>query len=118
MTETAHHRPTLVLGGTGKTGRRLVERLTRRHIPVRVGLLGGRATLRLGSALDLGPVFRDDEAAYTYVPDLMVSNPTDAIAGVVETALPAGTRRLVLLSGRGEGKAEASEKILMSSGAD
>jgi hypothetical protein len=25
MTETAHHRPTLVLGGTGKTGRRLVE---------------------------------------------------------------------------------------------
>jgi hypothetical protein len=34
MTETVHYRPTLVLGGTGKTGRRLVERLTRRNIPV------------------------------------------------------------------------------------
>jgi hypothetical protein len=37
MTETVHNRPTLVLGRTGKTGRRLVERLTRRNIPVRIG---------------------------------------------------------------------------------
>ena len=47
-----------------------------------------------------------------------MADPTDAIAGVVETALAAGTRRLVLLSGRGEEKAEACEKILMASGAD
>jgi uncharacterized protein YbjT (DUF2867 family) len=37
MTGIAHHRPMLVLGGTGKTGRRLVQRLTRRNIPVRIG---------------------------------------------------------------------------------
>ena len=30
-------RPTLVLGGTGKTGRRVVERLRARRLPVRVG---------------------------------------------------------------------------------
>jgi len=31
------HKPTLVLGGTGKTGRRVVERLTARGLPVRIG---------------------------------------------------------------------------------
>ena len=33
--------PTLVLGGTGKTGRRVVERLTARGLPVRVGSRAG-----------------------------------------------------------------------------
>ena len=47
-----------------------------------------------------------------------MADPTGAIGGLVETALAAGTRRLVLLSGRGEDKAQACEKILMSSGAD
>ena len=38
MTEISHdERPTLVLGGTGKTGRRVVERLGARGLPVRVG---------------------------------------------------------------------------------
>jgi len=118
MTETAHHRPTLVLGGTGKTGRRLAQRLTRRHLPVRIGSRSAGLPFDWDQPSTWGPVFQDVEAAYTYVPDLVVSNPTDAIAGVVETALAAGTRRLVLLSGRGEEQAEACEKILMSSGAD
>jgi len=118
MTETAHHRQTLVLGGTGKTGRRLVERLTSRHIPVRIGSRSAGQPFDWDQPSTWGPVFQDVEAAYIYVPDLVVSNPTDAIAGVVEIALAAGTRRLVLLSGRGEEKAEACEKILMPSGAD
>lgn len=118
MTETAHHRPMLVLGGTGKTGRRLVQRLTRQHIPVRIGSRSAGLPFDWNRPSTWGPVFQDTEAVYTYVPDLVVSNPTDAIAGVVETALAAGTRRLVLLSGRGEEQAQACEKILMSSGAD
>ena len=118
MIETAHHLPTLVLGGTGKTGRRLVERLTRRDVPVRIGSRSAGLPFDWDRPSTWGPVFHDVEAAYIYVPDLVVSNPTDAIAGVVETALAAGTRRLVLLSGRGEDKAQACEKILMSSGAD
>lgn len=118
MTEIAHHRPTLVLGGTGKTGRRLVKRLTRRHIPVRIGSRSAGLPFNWDQPSTWGPVFQDVEAAYIYVPDLVVPNPTDAIAGVVDIALAAGTRRLVLLSGRGEEQAEACEKILMSSGAD
>jgi uncharacterized protein YbjT (DUF2867 family) len=34
-------KPTLVLGGTGKTGRRVVERLEARGLPVRVGSRSG-----------------------------------------------------------------------------
>ena len=118
MTETAQHRPTLVLGGTGKTGRRLVERLTRRHLPVRIGSRSAGLPFDWDQPSTWAPVFADVEAAYIYVPDLVVPNPTDAIAGLVETALAAGTRRLVLLSGRGEEKAQACEKILIDSGAD
>ena len=117
MTETARHRPTLVLGGTGKTGRRLVQRLTRRDVPVRIGSRSAGLPFDWEQPSTWGPVFQNAEAAYAYVPDLVVPNPTDAIAGLVETALAAGTRRLVLLSGRGEDKAQACEKILMDSGA-
>jgi uncharacterized protein YbjT (DUF2867 family) len=118
MIETAHHRPTLVLGGAGKTGRHLVERLTRQDIPVRIGSRSAGLPFDWDQPSTWGPVFQDVEAAYTYVPDLAVANPTDAIARVVETALAAGSRRLVLLSGRGEDKAQACEKILMDSDAD
>jgi uncharacterized protein YbjT (DUF2867 family) len=37
MTENTASQPILVIGGTGKTGRRVAERLTARGIPVRIG---------------------------------------------------------------------------------
>ena len=36
-TRQAQPRPTLITGGTGKTGRRVAERLAARGIPVRIG---------------------------------------------------------------------------------
>src|SRR5215216_483784 len=41
MRNNAHPEATLVLGGTGKTGRRVVERLRARGLPVRVGSRSG-----------------------------------------------------------------------------
>ena len=38
---TQEGKPTLVLGGTGKIGRRVVERLTARGLPVRIGSRSG-----------------------------------------------------------------------------
>jgi uncharacterized protein YbjT (DUF2867 family) len=113
MIKTTRHRPTLVLGETGKTGRRLVERLTCRQIPVRIGSRSAGLPFDWDQPSTWAPVFQDVEAAYTYVPDLVVANPIDAVAALVETALAAGTRRLVLVSGRGEEHAQACEKILM-----
>jgi nucleoside-diphosphate-sugar epimerase len=40
-TENTQVKTTLVLGGTGKTGRRVVERLQARGMPVRVGSRSG-----------------------------------------------------------------------------
>ena len=55
MTEISHNdKPTLVVGGTGKTGRRVVQRLGARGLPVRVGSRSGAAPLRLGRPVDLG----------------------------------------------------------------
>ncbi|MGC1815115.1 MAG: SDR family NAD(P)-dependent oxidoreductase, partial [Solirubrobacterales bacterium] len=39
--KSTENRTTLVLGGTGKTGRRVVDRLTERGLPVRVGSRSG-----------------------------------------------------------------------------
>ena len=53
MTDTTT-KPILILGGTGKTGRRLAERLTARGIPVRIGSRSAGTAFRLGSSRKLG----------------------------------------------------------------
>src|SRR5918999_834389 len=70
MTETAHHRPTLVLGGTGKTGRRVVERLTRRHLPVRIGSRRGGVPFDWDDPSTWAPALDGVGAVYvSYFPD-------------------------------------------------
>lgn len=46
--------PTLVLGGTGKTGRRVAERLRTRGLPVRVGSRSAAPPFDWGGHVDLG----------------------------------------------------------------
>ena len=41
MNTIVHTQPVLVLGGTGKTGRRVVERLLARGVPTRIGSRSG-----------------------------------------------------------------------------
>lgn len=51
MTKEAGHsddRSVLVVNGTGKTGRRVVEGLRARGVPVRVGSRAGHPPVRLG----------------------------------------------------------------------
>ena len=111
-------KPTLVLGGTGKTGRRVVERLAARGLPVRVGSQSGEP-----------PFDWEDQA--TWVPALdgvrsvYVSHYLDAVPGAAETvgsfadlAVKSGARRLVLLSGRGEEEAERAEQAVRDAGAE
>ena len=109
----------LVTGGTGKTGRRVAERLNARGVPVRIGSRSGEPPFDWEDRSTWEPALRGTSAAYvSYYPDLAVPGTPELIGALAERALAAGTRRLVLLSGRGEEEAERAEEALKASGAD
>ncbi len=117
--DTQDQKPTLVVGGTGKTGRRVADRLTARNLPVRIGSRSGEPPFDWEDRTTWAPALQGAGSAYvTFYPDLAVPGSTDAIRAFTDLALDGGVRRLVLLSGRGEDEAEACEQILHESGAD
>jgi uncharacterized protein YbjT (DUF2867 family) len=110
---------TLVLGGTGKTGRRVVHRLTGRGARVRIGSRSGGVPFDWEDRTTWGPALDGVRAAYvSYYPDLAAPGAPEAVGAFAERAVAAGARRLVLLSGRGEESAEVAEQALAASGAD
>ena len=109
---------TLVIGGTGKTGRRVVERLRARGLPVRVGSRSGAPPFDWEDRSTWAPVVEGVGLAY-------VSHHLDAVPGAAETvgsfadlAVKSGVRRLVLMSGRGEEEADRVEQAVRDSGAE
>ena len=109
----------LVIGGTGKTGRRVAERLKARGVPVRIGSRSGEPPFDWDDRSTWEPALRGASAAYvSYYPDLAVPGTPELIGALAERAMAAGTRRLVLLSGRGEAEAERAEEALKASGAE
>ena len=115
----ARRAPTLVVGGTGKTGRRVVERLVARGQPVRVGSRSGTPPFDWEHPATWAPALRDAGAVYlTYYPDLAVPGAVEQVRSFVEAAADGGVRRLVLLSGRGEDEAQRAEQVVQDSGAD
>lgn len=110
---------TLVLGGTGKTGRRVVERLRTAGVPVRVGSRSGQPRFDWNDPATWPPVLRGADAAYlAYHPDLAVPGAERVIGALAEQAVASGVRRLVLLSGRGEEMAERCERLVRDAGAE
>ena len=109
----------LVLGGTGKTGRRVVSRLEERGLPVRIGSRSSAPPFDWEAPGSWAPALDDVGAVYiTYYPDLAVPGATEAIQAFCAQAMKTGVRRLVLLSGRGEEEAQRAEQALFASGAD
>ena len=63
--------PTLVVGGTGKTGRRVAERLRARGLPVRSGSRSAEPPFDWDDQSTWAPALEGARAAYiTYYPDL------------------------------------------------
>ena len=109
---------TLVLGGTGKTGRRVARRLTERGIPVRIGSRHGDPPFDWDDTSTWKPVLEDVGAVYiTYYPDLAVPGASAAVGAFIETALASGVERLILLPGCGEEEAQLCENHPQQSGA-
>lgn len=107
----------LVLGGTGKTGRRVVDRLKAGGHDVRVGSRSAVPAFDWDREAGWDAALKGVTAAYiTYSPDLAMPGATDAIQAFVRKAKRAGVKRLVILSGRGEPEAQACERIVQLSG--
>ncbi|MCX5199785.1 NAD(P)H-binding protein [Streptomyces sp. NBC_00249] len=119
QTSTQDETVTLVLGGNGKTGRRVVERLRLQGRPVRVGSRAGEPPFDWNEPATWGPALEGIGRVYvTYFPDLAFPGAAEQVGAFAEAAVTAGVPRLVLLSGRGEEAAEHSETLLKASGAD
>ena len=108
---------TLVLGGTGKTGHRIAERMTVKGHNVRVGSRSATPSFDWNNEAGWDACLEGVTAVYiNYAPDLAMPGATDAIRAFVDLARRRGVRRAVLLSGRGEKEAQACEKIVQDSG--
>jgi uncharacterized protein YbjT (DUF2867 family) len=109
----------LVLGGTGKTGRRVATRLRERGAPVRLGSRSATPPFDWTDQTTWAPVLEGAGAVYvTYHPDLTMPGAPEAIGALAKQAVAAGAQRLVLLSGRGEEEALAAEEQVRDSQAD
>lgn len=109
---------TLVVGGTGTTGRRIVARLQALDLPVRVGSRQGSPRFDWDDAETWGPALEGAGAVYiAYHPDIAIPGTAKLIGSFAEAAVDAGAERLVLLSGRGEEEAARCERAVRESGA-
>jgi len=107
----------LVIGGTGKTGRRVVNNLTQQGHHVRVGSRSQSPAFDWEDPSTFSQVLKGMDKAYiVYYPDLAVPGSKEAITALTEAALKEGLEKVVLLSGKGETEAEACEQIVVNSG--
>ena len=110
---------TLVTGGTGKTGRRVVQRLEESGHAVRVGSRSGNPPFDWENPGTWAAALRNVSAVYlSYYPDLAIPGAVDTVRAFTELAMQNGIRRLVLLSGRGETEAQRAEQVVQESGAE
>lgn len=119
MTNKQERKTILVLGGTGKTGRRVVQRLRDGGVPVRVGSRSAEQPFDWTDRTTWAPVLRGVDAGYvSFYPDLAVPGAPEAVGAFADFAVASGVSRLVLLSGRGEEEAETAEKLIRSAGVE
>ncbi len=109
----------LVLGGKGKTGRKVAERLTKLDQMVRIGSRSETPSFDWQDPLTWSAALKGMDKVYiTFQPDLAVPGALEAIEGLTKEAKRCGIKKLVLLSGKGEREAELCEQVVINSGID
>jgi uncharacterized protein YbjT (DUF2867 family) len=118
MRDNAHAEATLVLGGTGKTGRRVVERLSARGIPTRVGARSEEPPFDWDDRSTWAPML--DGVGSVYLQHYLDALPGSAeiIGSFAELAVANGIPRIVHLSGRGEPEAELAAQAVQDTDAE
>ncbi len=109
----------LILGGTGKTGRRIVDQLRDKGLSVRVGSRSVDPGFEWYDQSTWSPALDGISSVYvSFYPDLAVPGAPEAIQAFTDLAVKSGVKKLVLLSGRGEEEAQRCEQIVMNSGVE
>ncbi len=112
-----HAQPILVIGSSGKTGRRIAAGLAERGYPVRHGSRQAPIPFDWDKPETWPEALAGISAAYiSYFPDLAFPGAPEKIEALTRSAAEAGVKRLVLLSGRGEFHAQRCEAIVRDSG--
>lgn len=107
----------LVLGSTGKTGKRVASRLQNLQIPVRFGSRKAHPPFDWDDPSNWDTVLTEVKSVYiTFQPDLAVPQAAEKIKQFTETARSKKVEKLVLLSGRGEKEAQVCEQVVINSG--
>ena len=110
---------TLIVGGTGKTGRRVVERLHKSGLPLRAVSRSAMPAFDWENRETWPPCLDGVTQAYvTYYPDVSVPGALDTLQSFFAQAKDVGVRKIVFLSGRGEDEARQAEDALKASGAE
>ncbi|WP_017615306.1 NmrA family NAD(P)-binding protein [Nocardiopsis salina] len=110
---------TLVTGGTGKTGRRVAERLEARGLPVRIGSRSGTPPFSWDDESTWEQLLEGVGSVYiSYQPDLAFPGAAESVGRLSKLAADKGAERLVILSGRGEEGALAGERAAQEAGLD
>ncbi len=107
----------LVIGGTGKTGKRIVNILKEQDHNVRIGSRSATPAFDWHQPEEWSAALKDMDSVYiTYQPDLAVPGALEAIEELVKQSKRAGVQKLVLLSGKGEREAQLCEQVVIHSG--
>lgn len=109
--------PFLVIGGGGKTGRRVGKHLEALGHDVRSASRSTSPSFDWNDDGNWNEVLAGVKALYvTYHPDLSVPGASDHIRALLSVAKAQGVERIVLLSGRGEEEAQLCERLVLHSG--
>lgn len=108
---------TVILGGTGKTGRRVAGRLEAMGRPVRAVSRSSAIPFDWNQPRTWAPALAGAEALYiTYHPDLAVPGAAEHVRRVTRVAVDQGVERIVLLAGRGEPQVLPAEAAVREAG--
>lgn len=107
----------LVIGGNGKTGRKIVAKLKAQNQTVRVGSRNGLPAFDWDDSSTWAPALEGMDKVYiTFQPDLAVPGALEKIEALTIQAQKSNIKKLVLLSGKGEREAELCEQVVINSG--
>jgi len=107
----------LVIGGTGKTGRKVAQSLIESGHDVKIGSRSASPAFDWQKPETWTEAMQNIDKIYiAFQPDLAVPGALEAIEELTKKAKRCNVKKLVLLSGKGEREAELCEQVIIHSG--